>query len=106
MNATNNTTSHDVDTRAEAGADKITTALTIKWDEMTLEETRALAAQSIVIKWQGQVRKAGVIPTEVSLNATDYRLGVRAPRKPADVASMLAKLSPEELAAVLARFAK
>lgn len=101
-----NTTKHEVDTRVEAGAEKITTQLVINWDEISNEEIRALAAQSIVIKWQGQRRAEKSIPTEATIKASEYKLGTRAPRKPTDIMSMIAKLDPEARQALLAKLAE
>lgn len=94
----NDKTITEVNTRVESGSEKVTTNLTINWDGLTLEETRELAAQSIVIKWQGQRRAEKSIPETAELNATDYKLGTRAPRKPADIMTLWAKMSPEEKA--------
>ena len=98
----NDVTNTEVNTRIETGSEKVTTNLTINWDGLTLEETRELAAQSIVIKWQGQRRAEKSIPTESTLQATDYKLGVRAPRKPKTFADLWAAMSKEEQAAFLA----
>lgn len=99
-----NTTNTNVDTRAAAGAEAITTALTINWEGMSIEDTRALAQQALIVKLQGGWRKNG-IPTEVTVNAADHKVGVRAPKGKPDLAAMLASLSAEERAALLAKFA-
>lgn len=94
-------TSHEVSTKPEASAASVETALTINWDGMEQSDIIALAAQSLIIKWQGRVRKEGVIPTEASINAVDHKIGVRAPRGPVNLVAAFGKLSPEERAAML-----
>jgi hypothetical protein len=96
-------TSHEVSTKVEAGAASIETNLTVNWDGMEQSDILALAAQSLIIKWQGRVRKEGEIPTEASINAVDHKIGVRAPRGPVNLVSAFEKLSPDERAAMLAK---
>lgn len=98
---TTNTTTTSVETRKEAGAEAITTALTLNWEGMTLEDTRALAQQALIVKLQGNWRKNG-IPTEATINAADYKVGTRAARQPKDLKSLIAAMSPAEKAALLA----
>lgn len=98
-------TEHEVTTRPEAGAQAIKTALTINWDGMTEDEVRALAAQSLVIKLQGNWRRDKAIPETAEVKAVDYKIGTRAPRKAPDLATMIANLSAEEKAALLAQLA-
>lgn len=81
--------------------------VTIDWTGMSLEDIQALAQRSIIIKKQNADRTNGTIPeSSYTLKAVDYRLGVRAERKPANIETLLGKLSPEELAEVLAKFAQ
>ena len=98
-----NTTTATIKTKANARAEAITTALTINWEGMEQADIIALAQQSLVIKLQSQWRNAEAIPTEATVNAADYKIGVRAPKKPADVMALVNKLSPEERAALLAK---
>lgn len=93
----------EVETRPSAGADKVLTNLTIDWEGMSEEDTRALAQQALVVKLQGNWRKNGIPAGDAEVKAVDYKVGVRAPRSPKDLASMIAALSPEEKAALLAR---
>lgn len=102
MNATVNTTNLTVKTKPDARAEAVETAVTIDWSKMEREDLIALAQQTLVIKLQGGWRKNG-IPTELSVDAADHKVGVRAPRKPADIATLIGKLSPEEKAALLAK---
>ena len=99
-------TTTSVETRPSAGADKVTTNLTINWEGMSEEDTRALAQQALVVKLQGNWRKNGIPAGDHEVNATDYKVGVRAPRRPKDLAAMIAALSPEEKAALLAKLAE
>ncbi len=97
-----NTTSTTVKTKPDARAEAIETALEINWEGMERDDLIALAQQTLVIKLQGGWRKNG-IPAECKVNATDHKVGVRAPRKPADLAALIGKLSPEEREALLAK---
>lgn len=103
MNAleTNETTA-TVKTKPDARAEAVETALTINWAEMEREDLIALAQQTLVIKLQGQWRKNG-IPATARVEAHEHKVGVRAPRKPADLAALIGKLSPEERNALLAK---
>lgn len=99
-----NVTNTEVDTRPAAGKDAITTKLAIDWEGMTLEETRALAQQALIVKLQGGWRKNG-IPAECNVKATDHRVGARAPRSKLSVLDQIKALSPEQRAAILAELA-
>jgi hypothetical protein len=100
---TNTTT--EVDTRPQAGAEAVRTNLTIDWSNMTEEEIRALAQQALVVKLQGAWRKNGIPAGDHTVLAAEHKIGVRAPRGPVDVAALIAKLDPEERAALLAKCA-
>lgn len=95
------TTNTTVDTRPAAGKDAVETKLTINWEGMSEEDTRALAQQALIVKLQGNWRKNG-IPTEATVNASDYKVGTRAARQPKDLKSMIAALTPEQKAALIA----
>lgn len=80
--------------------------VTIDWTGMTDDDLQALAQRSIIIRKQNADRLAGVVPeTEYVLKAVDYRIGVRTAR-PVNLTpeQMLAALSPEERAALIAKF--
>jgi len=96
---TNVTAKTKLDARAESATE---TAVTIDWSNTSQKDIQALAARTIVIAAQSQWRKDGVIPTEVTLDANDYANPTRAPRKPADIKALFAKMTPEEKAAFLA----
>lgn len=100
-----NTTTHEVTTRVNAKAEKVTTAVTINWENISQEDMRKLASRTIIIAAQGNWREAGEIPAEATLDANDFANPTRKPRGPVDVKAMLAKMSPEERAAILAQFA-
>ena len=104
MNVEANTTQIEVDTRPSQGADSIKTNLTIDWSDMSLEDTRALAQQSLVVKLQGSWRKNGIPNGEFTVKAADHKVGVRAKREPASIEAMLQKLTPEERQALLAKY--
>lgn len=99
-----NVTNIEVDTRPAAGAESVKTALTINWEGMTEDDVRALAQQALIVKLQGAWRKNGIPAGEHTVNAADYKIGVRAKREPASIEAMMAKLSPEERAALLAKY--
>lgn len=96
---TNVTAKTKLDARAESATE---TAVTIDWSNTSQEDIQALAARTVVIAAQAQWRKDGVIPTEATLDANEYANPTRAPRKPADIKALFAKMTPEEKAAFLA----
>jgi hypothetical protein len=98
-----NKTTTEVVTRPAAGAEGVTTNLTINWEGMTEDDLRALAQQAMIVKLQGNWRKNGIPAGDHEVNAVDYKVGVRAPRQPKDLAAMIQALSPEEKAALLAK---
>lgn len=96
-----NTTEQKVTTRPEAGKTGIVTNLTIDWENMTPDDIRALAQQSLIVKLQSAWRKDGIPAGDHTVNAANYKVGVRAPRTPQTLESMLSKLTPEEKAALV-----
>lgn len=102
MNATTNV---EVDTRPAAGAEAVTTNLTIDWADMSPEDIQALAQQALVVKLQGKWRKDGIPAGDATVKAADYKIGVRAPRTKQTLDQMLDALSPAERAALIAKFA-
>ena len=99
-----NNTATDVDTRPAAGAEAVTTNLTIDWSDMSPEDVQALAQQALIVKLQGKWRKDGIPNGECTVKAADYKVGVRAPKTKQTLEQMLAALSPEERAALGAKF--
>lgn len=95
-------TQTEVTTRPSAGAEPVTTNLTINWDGMTPEDERALAQQALIVKLQGGWRKNG-IPSEVTVNAVEHKVGTRAPRGPVNIESAIQNLDADEKAALLAK---
>lgn len=100
----NTKTIAEVVTKPAAGAEGVTTNLTINWEGMTEDDMRALAQQALIVKIQAGWRKNGIPSGDVEVNAADYKPGTRQPRKPADLKALLAAMSPEERAALLAQF--
>lgn len=105
----NNVTNVTIDTKPSKDATPTQTKLTIDWEGMSPEDIRALAQQSLVIKWQGKHRISKknpnpVIPTEETVNAKDYKVGSRVAKVVTieDVKALFQKMSPEERAAFLA----
>lgn len=101
----NNTTTTTVDTRPAAGADAVTTNLTIKWDGLTTEEIQQLAQQALIVKLQAKWRKDGIPSGDHEVNAADYRPGVRAAKQPVSVEKLISAMTPEQRAALLAKLA-
>lgn len=99
----NNTTTTNVETRPAAGAEAVTTNLTIKWDGLTPEEIQQLAQQALIVKLQAKWRKDGIPSGDHEVNAADYRPGVRAAKQPASVEKLIAAMTPEQRAALLAK---
>jgi hypothetical protein len=92
----------DCSTKA-AGTDTaaVKTHLTINWEGMEQADLIALAQQTIVIKVQAAWRRAEVIPHEVTINATDYKVGTRAVKQAVDPVELAKKMTPEQLAALI-----
>lgn len=101
----NTSTNTEVTTKPAAGAEGVTTNLTINWDGMTPEDIQALAQQALIVKLQGKWRTGGIPAGDATVDATDYKIGVRAPRTKQTLEQMLAALSPADKAALLAKFA-
>lgn len=92
-----------VSTRPKAGEAKVDTNLTINWEGMTEEDVRALAQQALIVKLQSGWRANGIPEGDAEVNAVDFRVGVRAPRQPKDILSLVPTLSPEQKAALMER---
>ena len=97
-------TNTEVTTRSEAGAEGTKTNLTINWDGMSQDDLIALAQIQLVVKLQAAWRKDGIPAGDLSVNAVDYKVGVRAPRTKQTLEQMLASLSAEQRAELLAKF--
>ena len=98
-----NTTNIEVDTRPAAGAESVKTNLTVNWEGMEADDIRALAQQALIVKLQGKWRKDGIPNGDHTVNAVEYKIGVRAKREPQTLEQMLAKCTPEQIAAALAK---
>ena len=97
-------TEHNIATKINARSDAKNTQLTIDWENMTEDDLRELARQTIVIKVQAAWRRAEAIPQTATIKAHDYRVGTRNSAPQPTVEEMLARLSPEERAALLSKF--
>lgn len=98
-------TNVEVTTKPEAGAVGVTTNLSIDWADMSPDDIRALAQAALVVKLQGHWRKNGIPVGDATVKAADHKVGTRAPKKPADIAALFQKLTPEERAEFLAKYA-
>ena len=98
-----NTTNHLVRTKTDARAsEKVETAVVIDWENISLDDTRKLAAKSIIIAAQSEWRAEGAIPTSATLDAHAYANPAKKPRGPVNVKALLAKMTPEERAELMA----
>ena len=86
-----NTTKHTANTRLDARSEKVETAVTIDWSNISLEDTRKLASRTIIIAAQSNWRNEGTIPTEAVLDANEFANPSRKPRGPVDPKKALLK---------------
>lgn len=100
-----NTTSTNVKTKPAQGESAIETNLTIDWSGMEPADIQALAQQALIVKVQGEWRRSSIPEGEFTLNAADYKVGVRKAPTKQTLEGMLAKLSAEERSALLAKYA-
>lgn len=71
--------------------------VTIDWTGMTVRELQELAQRSIVIREQNNNRLKGVVPpTEYTIKAVDFRVGVRA-EKSVNPVKLVENMSDDEL---------
>ena len=96
-------TNTTVKTKLNARAEAIETNLTINWDGMTEDDVRALAQQALIVKLQSNWRNGTIPAGDHEVKATDFRVGVRAPRGPVDPVALFKKMTPEQQAEFLAR---
>lgn len=76
--------------------------VTIDWTGMTVEEVQELAQRSLIIRKQNEDRTNGIVPeTNYVLKAADYKLGIRRQRVEMTPEQAIAKLSDEQLLAIL-----
>ncbi len=96
-----------IKTKPNARAEAVQTSIVINWEGLSQDEIIAMAQQSLIVKLQSKWRAEENIPTgEVTVNATDYKIGVRQPKKAADIFAIVGKLSAEEKAALLAKLSQ
>lgn len=100
-----NTTNTTVKTKTSAREDAVETNLTIEWEGMEPEDVRALAQQALIVKVQNEWRRKGIPAGDHTIQAADYKVGVRRPATKQTLEQMLAKLSAEERAALLEKYA-
>lgn len=97
MNEMQNTTLVDCATTINEISHK--SHVTIDWSGMTPADLQAIAEGRIVIKFQDEHRRKGQVPPEnVTLKATDFRVGVRRRMTAEDAVRLL---TPEQLKAIL-----
>lgn len=96
-------TTTEVATKPAAGEQAITTNLTIDWEGVSEEDLRALAQQALIVKLQSGWRKNTIPAGEFEVKAADHKVGARAPRTKLTPEQMVAALSVEDKAALLAK---
>lgn len=101
VNVNTNTVIH---TKKDKDASAVETKLTINWEGLTEEEVRAIAQQALIVKLQGALRRdeAG-IPSELTINAVDYKVGVRTAKAKVNVFDLVKAMSAEDRAAFIAK---
>ncbi len=102
-NDNDNVTTTIVTTRQEAGQPGIDTNLSINWEGLELEDLRAMAQQSLVVKLQYLWRKNGIPTGNVTINAVEYRPGTRATKTKPSIDNMIVSLSVEQKQALINR---
>ena len=98
-----NSTTATIKTRAAAGGTAVVTNATFNWEGMTPEDVQALAQAALVVKLQAGWRKGTIPEGDITVNAAEFKVGTRAPKAPADIKTIVAKLSPEQRAALIAQ---
>lgn len=96
-------TTTTVKTKPSAREDAVTTNLTINWEGMSEEDTRALAQQALIVKLQAHWRNNSIPEGDFEVDAVKHKVGTRAERGPVDVVALAKKMSPEERAALIAK---
>lgn len=98
-------TQTEVETRENKDSAPVKTNLTLNWDGMTEEDLRTLAQQALIVKLQGSWRKNG-IPTEITVNVVEHKVGTRAARGPVNISAAVEKMDANERAALLEKLQK
>lgn len=87
-----------VSTNNKLSSGKHPCAITINWSGLTDREMQELAQRTIIIAWQQRLRQADVAPpAELTLNADDYKLGMRHVRGEVSPVKLVDSLTPEQL---------
>ena len=101
MNIHNNVTNLDTSTKQAGDLPPVRTQVSINWEGMERNDLIALAQQTLIIKLQASWRRAKEgIPSSVTVNAADHKVGVRKTKKPIDIMELAKRATPEELAAL------
>lgn len=103
-----NITRCNASTKPTANGEAVNTSFTFNWDNVTVDDMRAMAQSALVIKLQSQFRRDAVkhgtpIPATLEVNVADHKPGVRAVRVTKSLDEQIAELSDEQRAALLAR---
>jgi hypothetical protein len=99
-----NTINKTVKTKINATDKEATqTSLTLDFSNVSTEQLQELAARSAVIAWQARCRAEGIIPEGDTFDVAECF--VKQPRKAPSLEAMISKLSPEERAKLLAKYA-
>ena len=97
-------TSTNIQTKVNKDATAVTTALTINWDGVSQEDMQKMAQQALIVKLQGNLRRdENGIPTELTVNASDYKVGTRVAKAKVDPLAAIMALPSDERAAFIAK---
>ncbi len=66
-----------VSTKVDKDSDAKETVLSVDWDGITSQQLKAGYLAYMVVKVQGVWRKGGVIPSKISIKASEYAPGTR-----------------------------
>ena len=89
-----------ISTRAFEGGDAVNTQLTMDFSDLTSEDILSIAVQAVVIRWQGQARRAKcAIPTVATYKVP--KPGTRAAVDPFEAILRIAGGDPEKAIAML-----
>ncbi len=92
-----------VSTKVDKDSKESDTIVTFVWPEGIPAWCMAGFEAYATVKLQGRWRKAGQIPAKVTVNAVELAPGAKAT---VDPEAIIAALSPEQRAALLAKYAK
>ena len=88
-------TQREVKTRINKSSPQVVTQLVINWEGMTDDDIQDFAESAITIKLQSIWKKKGIPAGTHTVNAVEFKKGLRAKREPQSAESIIAKMDPE-----------